>query len=348
MITLDREHLSQILRPRPADSHKGTYGTLQCVVGSERYRGAAVLAAMGALRSGAGIVRVCSVEKVCAAVAASYPSATLLPLSASKEGMISSTEAEALMASSEGARALLIGCGLGQSEDTADILYSLLSAFGGCKILDADALNLIASRISHEEELSGDERALSAPPARLSSKNPLSDTPLSGTEKYLFPERRPDIRSLLAPLNTPTTVITPHVGELSRLLGYSVDRIKSDLVGAAECASEKFGCITVLKDCRTVISVPDSETRGYRLYISELGKPGLAKGGSGDVLAGLIAGFITQGYSAEEGAVLGVLVHGMAAELCARELSEYAMLPSDLGKYICRVLSAVSIDKHSK
>ena len=97
--------------------------------------------------------------------------------------------------------------------------------------------------------------------------------------------------------------------------------------------AEEYGCVTVLKSHRTVIAVKTEP----EIYVSELGNAGLARGGSGDVLAGLISAMLAQGHATSESARLGVAIHGAAADLCAEERSMQAMLPSDLGEYICKV-----------
>ena len=287
--TVTLQNTKSLLKPRPKDSHKGTFGTVNAVVGCARYRGAATLSVMGALRSGAGIVRLCSTEKVCSAVTVQYPSATLLPLPETADGYIAKTAVSAVLSAIKPTDALLLGCGLGQCTDTGHAVNLLISAAKCRKVIDADALNLLAST------------------------GALPEVKKNGT--------------------LCGCVITPHPGEMSRLTGKSIAEISENMEAVAQEFSIEYGCVTVLKSHKTVIALPSEET----LYISELGNSGLAKGGSGDVLAGLIAGFIAQGYNEKDSALLGVCVHGTAADLCAKELSMQAMLPSDLGTYICRV-----------
>lgn len=190
-----------------------------------------------------------------------------------------------------------MGCGIGQSTDTANVVNSVISGCNGGLVIDADGLNLIA---------------------------------LSGSAEQLL-RSKPKGKC----------IITPHMGEMSRLCGKSVSRIKEDPVAVATEFTESNGCVTVLKDSQTVIAVPDTDSKGTRIYRSSFGNPGLARGGSGDVLAGLIAGFYAQGYTSEESAVLGVLTHGISADLCAAERSMQAMLPSDLDEYICRLFASL-------
>ena len=131
-----------LLKKRERISHKGTYGTVNAVVGSEKYRGAAVLALMGALRSGVGIARVCSVEKVCAAAVAHYPSAVLLPLE-DENGGISASAADGVISTLKPTDALLIGCGLGCVAGTVSAVNRLIFTFKGKMVIDADGLNAL-------------------------------------------------------------------------------------------------------------------------------------------------------------------------------------------------------------
>lgn len=296
MTELNEKYLITHLKKRIPESHKGTYGTLCAVVGSENYRGAAVLSCGGALRSGVGIMKLCSAETVCAAVAASFPSATFCPLPKTDDGMISASAIQTLNKCLPNASALLIGCGLGQSQDTAELVKHLVTSFQGRTVLDADALNLLSSANST------------------------------------------DILDLNTANNVTNKVITPHIGEMSRLCGKSIAAIKASPELCAVEFSLKYNCVTVLKDFYTVIAAPNVEKK-CNTYISRLGNAGLAKGGSGDVLAGIIGGLLAQGYTAEESATIGVTLHGLSADLCASENSMQAMLPSDLDRYICKVLA---------
>ena len=107
-------------------------------------------------------------------------------------------------------------------------------------------------------------------------------------------------------------VLTPHPGEMARLTGLSVKQIQTDRLGAARRAAAEWNSIVVLKGSRTVVAFPDGE-----LYLNPTGNPGMATGGTGDVLAGMIAALIAQGLSSHDAAVLGVYLHGVAGDLAA-------------------------------
>ncbi len=120
-------------------------------------------------------------------------------------------------------------------------------------------------------------------------------------------------------------IVTPHPGEMARLTGASVEEIEADRPAAAMEFARDTGAVVVLKGHRTLTACPDG-----RIWVNTTGNAGLARGGSGDVLAGIIAGLAAQGLSAEMAAVCGVWLHGEAADRCAARLSMQCMLPGDI------------------
>ncbi len=281
---LTSEALTERLNEVNKEANKGSMGTLTAVAGSSSFRGAADLAVGAALRTGCGIVRLVSVEKVVSLVSVRHPSAVFLPVPERSGGMISASaisETSRVVAKSS---AVLVGPGLGQSTDTAGVV-SAVASFSNKTVIDADAINII----SQNKELLD------------SFKKPF--------------------------------VITPHVGEMSRLTGLTIEEIKKNPSKVASEFSKKYNCVTVLKDFVIYLSNENGE-----VYESHLGNAGLAKGGSGDVLSGFIAGFLARGYSAEDAAVIGIVLHGLSAEACAKERGMTAMLPSELEEYAVKVL----------
>lgn len=124
------------------------------------------------------------------------------------------------------------------------------------------------------------------------------------------------------------TVLTPHEGEFSRMGG----TVGGDSMASAAAFAAEYGCILVLKGHRTCIS------DGQFGYQNQTGNPGMAVGGSGDVLAGMIAGLIGQGIDPLEASACGVWLHGAAGDLCAAEMGQYPMLPSDMLDKILRLM----------
>ena len=124
-------------------------------------------------------------------------------------------------------------------------------------------------------------------------------------------------------------IITPHPGEMSRLSGLSVKEVQADRIKIATTFTKDNGVYTVLKGSGTIISTPDGKT-----YINTTGNPGMSKGGSGDVLAGILGSLLAQGLTPEDAAVLGVYVHGKAGDLAAEKFGQISMQPTDLIEFI--------------
>lgn len=120
-------------------------------------------------------------------------------------------------------------------------------------------------------------------------------------------------------------VLTPHPGEMARLTGLKVEDIVSRPVEIAAQMAKEYGCIMLLKGAASVVAEP-----GGRVYINASGTSGMAKGGSGDILTGMIASLIAQGYDAFDAAVLGCFIHGRAGEQAARYLGETGMTAEDI------------------
>lgn len=279
MHILNRQDILSLLPPRPAQSNKGSYGSVVAVAGSTAYRGAAALCTEGALRTGAGLVYLASVEPVIQLVLTRTPECCALPCKADDVGGISAGDAAAIRTRfAKKPAVLLAGPGLGPT--AAQILQALLSPDAGWRaaVLDADALNALAAG------------ALGPAP--------------------------------VLPLNT---VLTPHPGEAARLLQCSVAEIQADRPKAVRQLAEKYGCTAALKGSGTLITAP-----GYDILQNPTGNPGLARGGSGDVLAGMAAALLAQGLSAMDAAACAVWLHGAAADRCAARTSQLTMLPHDI------------------
>ena len=267
------------LPQREADTNKGSYGSVAAVAGSLAYRGAAALCCEAALRGGAGLVYLASVEPVVQLVLARTPECCALPCRTDADGGILAADAAAVRQRfTEKPAVLLAGPGLGASAGAA--LQALLGPGAPWRgaVLDADALNAIAA-------------------------GELGQTPFLPA----------------------CTVLTPHPGEMARLLGTTVDAVQADRPGAVQRCAQRFGCVAVLKGAGTLVAAPDG-----RLVQNTTGNPGLARGGSGDVLAGLLAALLAQGLTAFDAALCAVWLHGAAADRCAKRTSRMTMLPHDI------------------
>ena len=279
MNILDHGKVLSILPDRRVDAHKGDFGKILLLCGSRGFTGAAALAAMGALRSGAGLVFLGVPESIYAIEAVKLTEAIVFPLP-DAEGKLSAEAIRDILNRLPQMDAVVLGCGLGQSEGTRSVVKAVLKAAACPVVLDADGINLIAQH------------------------------------KDILRER------------TYPTILTPHGGEFVRLGGDA----DADRVSTAEEMAKDLGCILLLKGSGTVI------TDGQTTYINPTGNPGMAVGGSGDVLAGIIGSFLGQRIEPLRAAACGAWVHGAAGDLCAAEVGQYGMLPTDLVNVLPRLL----------
>ena len=127
----------------------------------------------------------------------------------------------------------------------------------------------------------------------------------------------------------PAVILTPHPGEAARLLGATVADVQADRLCAARLLAERSGAIVVLKGAGTLVATPSGE-----VHLNLTGNPGMATGGTGDVLAGMIAGLWAQGVSPLDAARLGVYLHGVAGDLAAWQGSEASLAAGDLGCFV--------------
>ena len=258
-------------------SHKGNYGRLLLLCGAEGYTGAPVLAAMGAARTGAGLIFVGVPRSVYPIVAGKLVEPMVFPLP-DQEGKLSATAIPQILERLKTCDACLMGCGLGQSQGTFEVVKAVLQHATCPVVLDADGINVMSSHIHM-------------------------------------------LRDAVCPL-----ILTPHIGEYRRMGGDP----SLGLAGAKRLAKE-LGITLVLKGHESLII-------GSAVYVNRCGNPGMATGGSGDVLAGIIVSLLGQGLSPTKAAALGAYLHGTAGDLCARELGQAGMLPTDLIDRLPRLL----------
>lgn len=277
VLELDRERALALLPERDPDGHKGDFGKILLLCGSRGFTGAAYFAAMGALRTGAGLVYLGVPESIYAIEAAKLNEPVIFPLP-EENGLLSAEAVPEILMRLPQMDAVVIGCGLGKSPGTMAVLEAVLHHAQCPVVVDADGINLLSA---HKDILRGR-----------------------------------------------TTILTPHGGEFARLWGEpGPDRMAS----AAECARE-LGIVCLLKGHETVI------TDGKTAYRNHTGNPGMAVGGSGDVLAGMIGALLGQGLPPVEAAACGAFFHGSAGDECARHLGQYGMLPTDMLEVLPRLL----------
>ena len=292
------------LPERPAEAHKGTFGRALVVAGSPRYVGAAYLACMGGLRAGAGLVTLACASSLYPIFAAKLTEATFEPLP-DDEGYLTAEGAHAVgQALALGYDSLLVGPGLGQKGYVQAFMHSLLP------LLKADGPSTTLRTGSPSGASESGKRTGQGLRSVVIDADGLNN--LSKIEGWW--------RELAVP-----TVVTPHPGELSRLTGLSMEEIQSDRLAVARKCAAEWGVTVVLKGANTVVASADGRAR-----LSPFANPGLASGGTGDVLAGVIVGLLAQGLQPYEAASLGVYLHGLAAERVREELGGQGMVASDL------------------
>ena len=285
-IEITSEIVKNALPKRPPISNKGTFGHLLSICGSMNMPGSAVLAASAAIRMGAGLVTAAFPTMAYNAIAPHLIEPLLRPLSSDENGFMSVKSIYGLIARLESASACLIGCGLGQTHETRQIVKEILLRSTKPMVLDADGINLITDNIN-----------------------------------------------ILNAVSVPV-IITPHPGEMSRLCKISVKEIQQQRTEVAVWFAKQSRTIVVLKGAGTVIATPDG-----KCYINKTGNSGMAKGGSGDMLAGMIASLLAQGMSPEYAAVCGVYLHGAVGDLAASKTSERGITPSDMVRLLPELLS---------
>lgn len=276
---LNHELVLSLLPDRNPWGHKGNFGKLLLLCGSRGYTGAAFFAAMGALRSGTGLVFLGVPESIYGIEAVKLNEPVIFPLP-DAGGRLSADAVPEILTRLPQMDAVLVGPGLGQSGGTLAVVRAVLEKAECPVVVDADGINVLSA---HRDLLRG-------------RKSP--------------------------------TILTPHDGEFARLGGV----IGEDRMAAAAALAEELGCVVLLKGHETCI------TDGTDGYLNPTGNPGMAVGGSGDVLAGVITALLGAGLPPLEAAACGAWLHGAAGDRCAAELGQYGMLPTDMLSALPRLM----------
>lgn len=320
--------LRGLLPARPVDSNKGTFGKVMIIAGSGRYPGAAYLSACGALRSGAGLVTLATGRSLYGPLAASVHEATFLPLAEEEWGVLGGPAATEVLAELPGYAAVVVGPGLGRDDQTKTFLQRLL-AFETAKAASGVGF-LRAIAPAERERRPGAGVGFVRTPALQAAPVPAKPENNEQAAKLVLDA---DALNLLSELDDwsgrlapDSAVLTPHPGEMARLLKLSdAEEVNADRMGAAQRAAETWKQVVVLKGAGTVVAAPDGRTA-----IGPGGNPALATAGTGDVLAGLIGGLIAQGLELFDAARLGVYLHAAAGELVRDELGDAGAVAGDL------------------
>jgi NAD(P)H-hydrate epimerase len=266
---------------RGRGAHKGDFGHVLVVAGSVGKTGAAVLAASGALRSGAGLLTVATPAPCLPIVAASRPELMTEPLAVTGSGGLDPSGLKHLVALAAERDAVVLGPGLGQDQATQELVRAFVGACPVPLVIDADGLNALA---------------------------PLGASPQTRLRRDA------------------ATIVTPHPGEMARLVGSRAAEVQGDRLAAAGALARQTGAIVVLKGQRTLVAEPNGRTA-----IVPFGNPGMATGGTGDVLAG-VAGSLLARHGALLAATAAAFVHGRAGDIAAELRGEEGMTAGDLAE----------------
>jgi ADP-dependent NAD(P)H-hydrate dehydratase / NAD(P)H-hydrate epimerase len=274
---LEAADVRAALPGRPMGAHKGTYGHLLVVAGSVGRTGAAVLACLGALRSGTGLVTCATPASQQPVVAALVPEPMTEPLPETHARTLSSKAVERIVEMLSRMDALAIGPGIGLDPETREAVRTLVRDVARPMVVDADALTALTGGL-------GLCRAAAAP-----------------------------------------RLLTPHPGEAARLLGCGIAEVQADRLASARRLAAETGAIVALKGARTVVAHPDG-----RATLNPTGNPGMATGGTGDVLTGIAGGLLAQGVAPAEALGAAVYLHGLAGDLAAEARGEAGLVAGDV------------------
>lgn len=278
------ENSSELLRkirkswkPRKKNSHKGDFGRVFILAGSEGLTGAAYLTAAAALKTGAGLVTLGVPRKVYTVLARRNAEVMVRPFPSTPAGTFSSAALKPALSFLKSQDILALGPGISQNPQTQKWVRRIILKNDLPAVLDADGLNAF--------------------------------------------QNNPDLLKKIKK----TLILTPHPGEFARLFGKTVSLSEKDRETKAVWAAKTYGVYVVLKGSRTVVAGPKGE-----IYKNSTGNPGMAKGGSGDVLTGIIAALLGQKFSAWDAACFGVYIHGLSGDLAVRKTGEVSLCASDL------------------
>jgi hydroxyethylthiazole kinase-like uncharacterized protein yjeF len=314
------EKVRRLLPARPLEAHKGTFGKAMIVAGSINYTGAAALAAAAATRVGAGLVTLAPPRVLHSTLAATVTEPTFLLLPHDM-GVLAPGGMKILAEKLPDYQALLIGPGLTTEKPTVEFVNEFFRQVGGEHKRPRRSIGFLAPT---QQETGEAQESLTLLPLVVDAD---ALNILAGFEKWWE----------LVPAHS---ILTPHPGEMARLVGEEMDReaILADRWGVARRMAAEWNQVVVLKGAFTVVAAPDG-----RVAVSPFANPGLASGGTGDVLAGAIVGLLAQGLAPFDAAMAGVYLHGLAAELVRSEFISAGMVASDLLPALSETIGLLSL-----
>ncbi|MFH1622594.1 MAG: NAD(P)H-hydrate dehydratase [Candidatus Omnitrophota bacterium] len=273
------------LSKRNKDTHKSDFGHIFMLAGSLGMSGAAILSAKAALRSGAGLVTVGIPKSLASTIPIYCPEIMTLPLPETNEGTLSNVAFTKIKNFLEKANVLLIGPGLSRNSQTQMLIRRTILDSRIQTVVDADGIN---AWIGFMDKF----------------KVGISCLPVS----------KSNLR-----------IITPHPGEMARILDIRAENVQGHRREIAKKFAEEYNLIVILKGYRTIVAAPFSS-----LYVNKTGNSGMSTAGCGDVLVGMISAFLAQGLTSFEAAKLGVYMHGLAGDLAEKEKTQMGLVASDI------------------
>lgn len=292
---INHEQAADWLPARDPGGHKGTFGHVLVVGGSEGMTGAVTLASQAALRAGAGVVTAAVPRSLNQIMEIKTTEVMTKPLPETDDHTISPEALPGLLSLAKKMDAVVIGPGISRNPNTFSLVKNFLSKLTKPVVVDADGLSALA-------EEPGFISALQAP-----------------------------------------VVLTPHPGEMARLLGVSVKEVQADRLNLARSCAEKWKAVVVLKGAKTVVAAPDGT-----IYLNVTGNSGMGTAGSGDVLAGMVGSLLAQGLTPLEASACAVYCHGLAGDRGAESIGKMALTAGDLLGYLPQVLKELEDFKEIK
>ncbi len=269
--SLTAAEAAKLLPPRPYASNKGTFGKAVIIAGSKNMPGAAVLAAKGAISSGAGLTQLIFPDSCSPCVMSKLTECLFMPMPTAENGEFDQTGINDVQNALTRCSAAAVGCGLGTGENSAAMLESVLMSCRSPLVIDADGINIISQH-----------------------------------------------KDLLKKANCPV-LLTPHPGEMARLIGSTADEVNSERETVALKFAVSNNAYVLLKGSGTVVASPDG-----RLYVNPTGGTALSRGGSGDLLTGIVTSLLAQGLSPFAALCEGAFIHGLAGDIAAEKYTPYA------------------------
>jgi len=298
--------IPQLIPKRDEWGDKRTQGTALIIAGSKDMPGAAALCTEAALRSGAGLVTLATTQAIMPVLQTKLSEPVFCGLDGNEKcdsencGTLQPQHISVLLQRAKHANAIAIGPGLSTNKETIKAVLELLPQLNKPKVIDADALNAIAT---------------------LNENGSASSTATDNKAAIEF------LQNIQAP-----AILTPHVREFARLFGNLPDSF--EIPNRLRSIATSTNKVILLKGAPTYIAAPDGN-----VYVIPIANSGMAKGGSGDVLTGIIVAFLAQGIGTAEAAVLGALLHQKAGRIAREELGAFSMLPSDIIKNLHKAFS---------